>query len=270
MSARDKVLQRMRQEANRFEARNLSSFELQHLDKQTKDAVAASANATRTMNGQQPGMQQGLNNTNLPVSSPTPGNIAVAANFTIKVARPTANIAQPLPFAVLGVLDAQNGYRRALQGLLGAGTVLTSVDVGESDGAPESLIFTFTNGVNVDTVVITCDEAPYPSVLDSTITDLLQMQKIRMTLSDPSQIQQFARQLNFSTRTMFGMVTNNPTTPQNFRSPQQFQSGIVDIDATVNFDKETMMISQIENVAALRIDYGMFVTRFYRQNAIGF
>lgn len=188
----------------------------------------------------------------------------IAATFTLTVKRISANIAQDLPIAMLGALAAKNGYRQALTGYLGAGTTLTSVEIGESDGQPDQALFTFTNGASVDTVSIQSDTYPYPSLLESTVTDTLSANKVRVELSDKTQTRQYRNPIIPSVANMFGAAKQNQATAANFRTPQDFQEGIVDIPARIDFDKETSAIHKIINVVGLEVNYTWFVRKFNR------
>lgn len=199
-----------------------------------------------------------------------PGNVLAAANFGITVRRDTANIAGPLPFAIFGSQDYANGYRGVIQGQLTGGTVLTSVRGGEVNSLPNSVVFTYTNGANVDTITVTSNTYPYPALLNSTNVDLLRMSKIRLELSDATQQAQFSQDILTVANSPFGKSSTNRISATAFKSPQQFQAGIVDLDAIVEIDKETGLYSQILGVVGFSITLNSFVEKFYRQNTKGF
>jgi hypothetical protein len=198
---------------------------------------------------------------NIQTTGNMPGS-EVAAQMKVIVTRPTAAINQVLPFAIFGALDAENGYRAALTGQLGAGTALTSFDVGESDGQPTAGVFTFTNGANVDTVVVECSTSPYPSVLRSSQTDIFEMSKIRVRLSDKTRAAQFDQGLFPTVRNMWGYNRQNNLTPGDFFSPEQFQEGVIDVDVDVSIDKETFLQSGIIALAGFSVSYSLSVQVF--------
>lgn len=203
----------------------------------------------------------------MPNTAPTPGNVATAAQFTIQVKRLTATIAAPLPVMLFDPIDRANGYRQALQSRLPAGVTITSAEGGEATGKPDSFQFVFASGANTDTVVVSCTTAPYPSFLDALVTDMFDLTKIRVSLSDPSQVVQFQQELLFKSKSMFGLGTENPVVPENFRSPQQYQAGIVDVDVNAKFDKQTGIIVPIIPVANLQVSVNCYASRFYQQSA---
>lgn len=196
-------------------------------------------------------------------ADPTVGNAdGMAAQLKVTVTRVTANIDEALPFAIFGVSDAQNGYRRALQGLLAAGTVLTSVDIGEGDAQPEAALFTYTKGADVDTIKVECQAAPYPAVLQATLVDTFAIDKVRVKLSDKTQTGQFEQALNVLVRNMWGRTSSNNLTPSDFFSPEQFQEGVIDVNANVKIDKETFFQSQMIPVAGFFTSYSLTVRKY--------
>lgn len=259
------LIEQMRRIADGHRSFEMPGFEAS-LDK-TKIPVRDSlAEFTQIQNKMSKGTQL-PDSLNLPNSSPTPGNVNAAAQFTIQVTRETAAIAVPLPVAIFAPVYASNGWRSFLQGQMPAGVTLSKVEGGERDGLPDSVQFEFTQGLNTDVVTVRCSTAPYPAFLESLVTDRFDVNKVRFTLSDPAQVAQFAQQVLFSTRSMFGLGSQNPVTPDNFRSPQQYQAGIVDVDVDAKFDKQTGIILPIVPVAQFSVSCNIFSPRFYMQSA---
>jgi len=192
-----------------------------------------------------------------------------AAQFDITITRNSANIAGILPFCLFGPNDALNGYRQVMDNLP-AGTVLTSVRSGENNSLPSSLVFTFTNGANVDTVTVTCNQYPYPSFLTALNTDMFKASKIRYSISDATQLTQFNQPFDFKVRSMFGKKSADSVSIGAYKAPQQFQNGIIDVDGVFDLDKETTILSSIIGVAGFSVTLSMFIEKFYRQNAKGF
>lgn len=263
----EKVIDQLRQVA-----RNHSSFEAHGFEASLDARKSRAANATmdgftenqNSMRGSGTQLPTGLN---LPNSAPTPGNVNAAAQFTIQVKRVSANIAGALPVMLFSPIDLINGYRKVLQGYIKPGAALTSVRYGENESLPNTVEFTYTEGVDVDTIEVTCPTAPYPMFLQSLITDMFRINKIRISLSDPAQISQFANEMMFQTGSMFGLASQNPVVPDNFRSPQQYQAGIVDVDVDASIDKQTGLIIPVNSVAGLQVSVNFFAPKFYQQSA---
>lgn len=195
---------------------------------------------------------------------------AAAAQFDIVITRNSANIAETLPVVLFDPQDAANGYRAIVSGLLPAGTVLTSVRYGENLSQPNALRFTYTKGVDVDTIDVTCPQYPYPALLNSAITDLLRLSKIRYSISDTAQLSQFSNGHAIVQRTMFGKKSENALSIGAYKRPDQFQTGIIDVDGVFELDKETGILLSINASAGFSVTISSFVEKFYRQSAKGF
>lgn len=238
-----------------------------HLDgKGIKDVNSVHEQAKQAMSNNTPGGQV-PSSLNLPNFAPTPGNVNAAAQFTVQVKRKGNALAAALPVAVFAPVYGPNGWRLLLQGRMPTGITLNKVQCGEVDGYPDGALFSYTDGVNTDSILVTCTTAPYPAFLQALITDRFKLNKIRLTLSDPSQVAQYANQLSFVTRSMFGLGTSNDLVPDNFRSPQQYQAGIVDVDVDASFDKQTGIVTTINSVDNLQMSINCFASSFYQQIA---
>lgn len=186
-----------------------------------------------------------------------------SAQFDIKVRRVTNNIAGvALPFVIFAQLDAKNGFRQIMNNIP-AGITLTSVDCGESDGAPDKMIFTFTNANGlVDTVEVTCSQYPYPSFLEAMATNKFRASKVRYGISDIAQQSQFNNQFLITTRSMFGKTTTDSISISSFKDPNQQQTGLIDVDGEFGFDRETGILSTINGVALFEANLSMFIEAF--------
>lgn len=257
-------LRAMGRDYRSFEGRGFEA----HLDgNAVKDANSVHERVKQAMSNNTPG-QQVPASLNLPNFAPTPGNVNAAAQFTLQIKRLSANINAPLPVAVFAPVYGPNGWRILIQGRMPTGVSLTKVEGGEISAMPDRYLFTFADSVpNTDTIEVTCTTAPYPAFLEALITDRFRLNKMRLTLSDPAQVAQYANQLSFVTRSMFGLGTSNDLVPDNFRSPQQYQAGIVDVDVDASFDKQTGIVTTINPVAGLQMSLNCFASSFYQQIA---
>lgn len=239
----------------------MDSYTAQQVGLAASKSPAIAATIKQAMNAQGQGLGMPLPNANA-------DNVIGAATFEITVTRLSANIAEDLPFVLFGSQDACNGYRNIIPQLLGAGTVLTSVLIGEPGGAANAnrALFTYTNGANVDTIAVESSTYPYPSLLNSTNVDLLKLNKVRESLSNAALTRQFSLPLIATVNSPFGKGETNRITPSMFVRPDQFQAGIVDLDAVFRIDKETCIVGKIINTAAFVVTFSSFVEKFFRQN----
>jgi hypothetical protein len=266
-----------------FEANSSNSYEVaayedflvsQGIDSYTARTTAQKAAATpalaanirQAMRASNGGSAQGLVRLAPEQAS---GNLVSAANFGITVIRDTAALAVPLPFVLFGQQDSKNGYRQLLGGLLPTGITLVSVEIGEDAGQPNAAVFTYTDGTDTDTVTVVSNTYPYPSLLEASGSDQMRMSKIRLELSDSTKSAQFREDIKTKSNSPFGKNTENSINATAFRRPDQYQNGIVDLDAVFDIDKETSIISKILPVVAFEYTWNSFVEKFIRSNIRG-
>lgn len=203
-----------------------------------------------------------------------------AAQFDLIIKRDSANIGEYLPFPIFGAAALKSGLQTEIASYVPSSAVsLVAMQFGleyqknASGTLPQllsnatKLILQFYDGVVFDTVTITCTSVSYPSFVESTLSDVFRLRNIRYSISDTAQSDQYSQSLNFSKKTIFGKQVNNPLTPASFRSPSDFQTGIVDITVNADVDKETVIWHSIKNVSQFRITLSVFVSRTARFNS---
>lgn len=184
------------------------------------------------------------------------------ADFTINVTRNSNNIASPLPFLLFGVNYVENQYRELLTPFLVNSVVLTSVAYNSSG----NMVFTYTLGVNVDTVTVSCNEAPYSVFLQSTRTDLIRIQKVRYNIADTTKLSNYSQPMAIVQKSLFGTLVNNKISVTKYKNPTQFQNGIIDLMASFDIDKTKGLVHYIiENNASLELNH--FVSDYKCYNA---
>jgi hypothetical protein len=155
-----------------------------------------------------------------------------AAIFTLNITRVTASIAQPLPFVLFGQQLLQSQYAELVNPVLTGGTVFDGV-TGGNPGAiadAEKKIFSFTNGGDTDTIEVTSqDGSAYPQLLNGSAIVPMQVNKMRLSLSDETKLLQFSQSLKIGNQSLFGKSTNQSLTPSSSKSPNQQQAGIIDL-----------------------------------------
>jgi hypothetical protein len=209
-----------------------------------------------------------------PVSNPISqtslsSNIAqnAAASFTITARRLTANITEVLEAPIFGVIDRFSGFDKVIS--LPAGVTVKSIDYGIDSGlsTANKLVIEYTTGLLTDKIEITCQQNPYPVLLEATRTDLLRAQGVRLSLSDATAVSQFAQQFNVIKRSMTGRAVNDSLTPEQYKQPTQFQTGIVDLPVSITVDKETTITQGIIAQANFSVSFSFFAAQFDKYNA---
>lgn len=187
-----------------------------------------------------------------------------AATFNIKVEKLTNNISVPCPFILFGALHLINEY---------ADIALPNGFTISAFSAPNETFIqmTVTNdgGITTDNIRITCDQIPITSFIQSLLSERMQVNYIRWQIpvdpASPGYVDIQANQtLVLYDRTIFGLERSNKVNPGDYKEPQQFQSGIIDLMISPPIDKQKYWIHYIVDHAGLVLTYTMFVKQFER------
>ena len=183
------------------------------------------------------------------------------AQFDIRILRTTNTIAAALPVAIFGALADANDYQQILTPFLPAGTAVEIVR------RANRYIFRYTQDANIDIIEVDCQQTPYPSLVRASQFDLLKVAGIRYSLSNSANTAQYQNAIVLDERSIFGAKKQNEITPSSYVSPDQFQSGIVDIPQSFETDKETTIVTSIGNFANFSVNLSMFVAKWTKYNA---
>lgn len=189
-------------------------------------------------------------------------------SFTIVAERVSANITGvALPAMLFGVNDRYSGFQNVMS--LPSGVTLKKVEYGvdSSLAAAQRLDLTYTDGTNDDTIRITCNNNPYPVLLESTKTDLLLMQGVRLSISNTSLVSQFDEQIQVVKNALAGNTRRDNLTPTSYKNPEQFQSGIVDIPETISVDKQTSLQCNILATAGFKVSFNFYAGKVQKWDA---
>lgn len=110
-------------------------------------------------------------------------------------------------------------------------------------------------------LVITCSELPYRSLVEYTSTGALRIAKMRLEVSDVTQIN---RNIIWSKKTIFGVETTNNLSVGRNRSPYQFNPNLVDINMPFTITAETALLYAIGGSQNLNLTF--YVESFTRPN----
>lgn len=189
----------------------------------------------------------------------------LSARYKLRATRLTANIAANLnvPFFARNFLAS--GYR----GILDVDAAVTSWTisggvVGGVYANYEKLIITYSDGVGTDAVEITTSSAaPYPALLEATLSDVFRIDKMQLGTSAAT-LDQLNEEITVKKNSLFGRKDSNSLPI--VKSTNQFQSNIVDIQAGVTFDKETLMSIPLIQTAGVYAEFVMDVTQIKKLN----
>jgi hypothetical protein len=234
------ALDRMMEDLDRFE-----SFE-KGMNFVTKKYGAQNANMLR-------GAMEGGFKSN-PVSfrgdKNTPG---AAAILDFKVTRNQIATGETVPVVLFGgamLMDRYTGALGAANAVPSAITAKTVIlnPLQNDTVAPNSDgrfgFFGYTKGANTDYSTVECQQVPYAQFLAGTMTDAFRLTRLRFTLTDTSAagLAQLNQTLQYVQISSFGTRKSINVPLGSMKSPQNFQSGIVDIPVTLEFDKESCLI----------------------------
>lgn len=159
------------------------------------------------------------------------------ADFSITVTRRTNTIAQSLPVPIFSPISAQGAYSEVVGMLLGSGTTITSVLYGANAGEPDAMVITYANGGNSDEIAIQCNTMHYPSFLLDCLNNRFIMSRARMSVSRVANaLAQFSVTMLPFTQTLFGSSQFNRISLGSNITPEQFQTGIIDVPKTIEIE----------------------------------
>lgn len=196
------------------------------------------------------------------VNPAMPGSITsnLSAQVNFQIVRKSANIATDLPVPLFGAFDSANLYNSVLT--LPSGTSITNITFG-SVGKENIVEIEYTNGANVDTVEIICQEYAYPSFLRALTTSRFTISNARYSISDTSNtgVQQLTKKLQAQTRSMFGKVVTDNIPLGASKSPFQQQNGIVDILGSFTVTPEVTWSLDFQALANQQVTVSAFITQ---------
>lgn len=187
-----------------------------------------------------------------------------AATFNIKVEKITNTIAVPCPFILFGALHLINEYADIA---LPNGFTITAFSA-PNDTFIEMAVSN-DGGITNDQIRITCDQIPITSFIQALLAEKMKVNYIRWQIpvdpAAPGYVDIQANQtLVLYDRTIFGLERSNKVNPGDYKEPQQFQSGIIDLMISPLIDKQKYWIHYIVDHVGLVLTYTMFVKQFER------
>lgn len=161
-----------------------------------------------------------------------------------------AGLQNDLPFFIFGNNDFASGFKKlkgefvinsnwtyGVPGIWGKdlftdlsfdATVTGSLQTGD-------LVIPFTSALpgggttTLALLIVRCPEIAYGSLLEMLNSDRFDINGVRYVLSDTTKLAQYTRQISFNDLSIFGKFNSDKLTPNDYKVPEQFQNGIVDI-----------------------------------------
>lgn len=204
---------------------------------------------------------KGLASQSQGVKNPNTNNLA---NFNIQVTRPTRAITNTsLPFVLFGYQEEVNLYKSLINSILPAGVTFTSYTTNGINST-----FTYTQGANVDTIVVSCKEYPYVPLVYASSVNRFEVAYMRYRLSVTTQIAQYDEAFTFVKRNMFGITETNPINIGSYQKPEDYNTGIVNVPVAYNVGKSKSITHSIidSGAANFSITISMFVSKVVTQD----
>lgn len=179
-----------------------------------------------------------------------------SALYDIVISRPTINIASALPIVLFAPKYFTSNYTNFFaNNPLPAGVTLVI-----STSATGNVLFTFTSGVNVDVVTVSCNQNPYISFLENLKTSAITLTKNYVRVNSTNSLSQFGQPVNIATRSLYGKSSNDNFTPSSFLSPDQQQTTVLAVPMKFELDGVTGWITSMEAVAGSILTFNSFVS----------
>ena len=192
---------------------------------------------------------------------------ASAASFDILIHRLTAAIAEVLPVPVFGVLDQESDWVEIMNQFLTTGTTYAITRGADR----KSLDFTFTNGMDVDIINVSCNQVPYVNLLISGLDSVFKLQQIKMQISDVAIQAQFSQSIGVFNRSFFGHHQDDSITPNQYKSDLQNQNDIRTINQILDIDKQRTILFKIVAEEDFTVTLSSFIQKYDKgQSAVGF
>lgn len=183
----------------------------------------------------------------------------------IRVTRNTYNIPFSLPFIIFSPVNFIENYASLFAIIQ---TLPTGTTVAVSIINNNAYRFTYTKGVDVDTIDVSADFAvPYPVIQEMLKTDFLRAKGIKYTADTSDFDVQFAAfSLKGGKSTFQGALNTKSVPVSSFKRVDQNQNNIVNLDATIIINGRRYlalgMVTHVVGTAAKTISLDVFVTNY--------
>jgi hypothetical protein len=189
------------------------------------------------------------------------------ASFAITATRLTANLDVNLPYCLFGAVFVPTNFQPLITLPSGITMIADVGSVVSQDAADQLKVqLTFTDGIDTDIVEITSKaSAPYPALLEASKTDLFDVAKMRLSINSASNVDQFNTDLSVKSQSLFGKISEQTLDIASSKSPDQFQSTIVDVDAEFRVNKETGVLGELIQTAGVSVTHSLSISRFSKR-----
>lgn len=190
-----------------------------------------------------------------------------AAQFDIKVTRNTVNIPFALNVPLFGTMHYNAKYLSVMGNFMPNGVVFTSISVDALGRVV--MVFTYTVTNVSDTLTVECTQVPYITFLSALNYNAMRLSKIRYAISDVTKITQFSQPFEVYSKTIFGKHGGNGISLASVNDPKSLNTGVRDIDNSIDVDNSTCIVVGIINEPNFSITLSSFVQQYNRISSNG-
>jgi len=110
------------------------------------------------------------------------------------------------------------------------------------------------------TVVLRCQSIAFGTLLGMLQSDKFLLNMIRYVITDSGQYAQYQNQVGLLNQSIFGKFDSDQLSPTSFKTPEQFQDGIIDIPIKQEITKQKAYASYLD-YTAVNLLWSIFVLR---------
>lgn len=193
------------------------------------------------------------------LGNPNAGSFTAQFDLTITRHQQSQTRALPydLPIHIFNPLNYNNGFAGFINGLLPAGVTCTVSIVNNS------VVFSFTNGVDTDTVTIAGVTNFYSTMLAGLMNAEFKVDKLRLSSTIANYAAWFRQSLATGRRTLFGKMSDTDAIPFTaMKSPIQNDPTILDLNITLHFQNDKGLTYTVPQVFDEAMTVSVFVKDF--------
>lgn len=105
------------------------------------------------------------------------------------------------------------------------------------------------SSLRIASVIIRCTNVAYGSLLAAISSDRFTTNLFRMSTPSLTNILQFSNEIQVAKLSLFGKTVRDTISPLSYKNPNQQQPNIIDVNASLGIDKQTVLSTVTEPVA---------------------
>lgn len=254
-------------EAEAFESEFLENVE--HFKKRMPESQARSAAYNKLSAKHGPKFKQAISQSHSKAGQRVGANpfYDAAAQFDITITRNTINIPLPLTVPMFASMHFNAKYLSIMGNYLPNGVSIQSIAIDPLGSVVFTLLYSVTG--LTDTITVSCTQVPYITFLAALNYNAMRLSKVRYAISDVTKLTQFNQPFEVYSKTIFGKHNGNGISLASNNDPKSLNTGVRDIDNSIDVDNSTAIVVGIIPVAAFSVTLSAFVNSYSRISSNG-